>query len=594
MEENKNILLPSKKYAKAPELDQNIQVNLDNSQNLLRIGDRDIVIDNNQQYNDERIASIKYKLYGKINIVFRNMYTGSTPYEFLTDKLYYNGDGTTGYEGYLPYDEFAFLRRDVYRELNNPRSGGINMLTGFTPNITLTGFTGHTPSPITPIEAPYHNWNLYLSYVSGSDSSLPMSYTLSGGTEVNFTSGDGIPFRVVDMGLDYQLTSPIPHGIKQGEHILLSGGTTSHTNYTGSTFYINSVGNATFDSENYVITISKSQFQTGSTIAGTTIVLGKRVTDINDITGTTCQYYVQKLKTITDVNGYIMDKVGFENPIFENERKLLYTTSNNRENALAERNRPEVVLYDFKEPFYLSGLTNNLGFAPTEVYVSAIFRNGNGYFNYRPKVGYKFNFHNTWIDSHFDGNSSLEKSMTGNTYTFSGATAGFTFTGGTALPIGTILTGAYVEYSKKEMNERIITPAYHKITNPTHIFDYGQTGNTTTFTGATPTNPFGIFYQPHYQIKLRQLSPYVETANTNQIYGLPENAIYDSNSKTWAWRDLYDPGFVDGDGYGTNYPFVNGQHYVKTNINFYLRNEVFYNNKQNGITDFNDKPISNC
>ena len=32
--------------------------------------------------------------------------------------------------------------------------------------------------------------------------------------------------------------------------------------------------------------------------------------------------------------------------------------------------------------------------SPTEVYVSAIFRNGNGYFNYPPKVGYKFNFHN--------------------------------------------------------------------------------------------------------------------------------------------------------------------------------------------------------
>lgn len=594
MEDNKNIVLPSKKYAKAPEVDQNLQVNLDNSLNLLRLGDRDIIIDNNQQYIDERNASVKYKIFGKINVVFRNMYTGSTPYDYLADKLYYNGDGTTGFDGYLPYDEFAFLRRDVYRELNTPISGDINLLTGFTPNISLTGYTGHTPSPITAIEAPYHNWNLYLSYVFSGDTNFPMSYTLSGGTDINFTSSDGIPFRVVDTGIDYELTSPVPHGMKQGEHVLLSGGTTTYSNYTGSTFYINSVGNAIFESEKYVITISKSQFQTGATIANTIIVLGKRVVDINDITGTTCQYYVQKLKTLTDVDGYIMDKVGFESPIFDNERKLLFTTSDGRENALAERNRPECLLYDFKETFNLSGLTNNLGFTPTEVYICTIFRNGNGYFNYPPKSGFKFNFHNTWIDHHFSGNSSLESGMTAHTYTFSGATTGFTFTGGTALPIGTILNGAYVEYSKKEMSERIISHAYHKITNPTHIFDYGQTGNTTNFTGATVNNPFGLFYQPYYPIKLKQLSPYIETANTNQIYGLPENAIFDTNSNTWAWRDLYDNGFIDGDGYGTNFPFVNGQHYVRTDFNFYLRNERYYANKQNGIIDFNNKPITDC
>jgi hypothetical protein len=51
---------------------------------------------------------------------------------------------------------------------------------------------------------------------------------------------------------------------------------------------------------------------------------------------------------------------------------------------------------------------------------------------------------------------------------------------------------------------------------------------------------------------------------------------------------------VDVDGYGTNFPFTNGIHYVKNDINFYLRNEMFYSNKQDGLTKFKDKKITDC
>ena len=101
----------------------------------------------------------------------------------------------------------------------------------------------------------------------------------------------------------------------------------------------------------------------------------------------------------------------------------------------------ESVLFDFKDSFLLTGLTNNLGYTPTEVYVTTIFRNGSGYFNYPPKIGYKFNFHNEWIDKVFTGTS--ENILSGTTYTVSGVT----FTSGYTLPVGTSgLTGAFVEY----------------------------------------------------------------------------------------------------------------------------------------------------
>ena len=583
--ENKQIILPSKKFAKADDQELELKLNLDNSDTLMRIGERDIILDIDEQYYKERNESINYKIYGKLKMVFRNLYSGSTPYSYLKQRLYLTGDGSnitdsTVFDGYLPYDEFAFLRRDVYREVNLPRA---KSTVEFEPNIVKSGSTAHTT--VTPISAPYQNWNLYLSYVYSGDSEFKMCYTLTGATgstKVNFTAKDGIPFRVVDYTTYYELTSPVEHGMNEGEHVVLSGSTLTGLTLSGRTFYINSVGNETFDSKKYVINIIKSQIKTGTTFS--TIMLGKRCKDFTNIVASTSQYYVHKHKTLTDTGGYIMDSLGFESPIFEDEKKILFENIIGTNDVIVERNRMESVLYDFKEPLKLSGLTNNLGFSPTSVFVTAIFRNGNGYFNYPPKVGYKFNFHNTWIDEHFSGTTSNEIGITGTTI-FTGATTGFTFTGGTALPIGSILNGAFVEYNPKEMTERIVSESFHKITNPVTIFNYGQTSGSTY---ASSTNLEGLIYQPHYRIKLRELSPYTETANTNDIFNLPENAKYDPYDKVWRWRDIYDHGYVDSDGFGTDFPFMNGNHYVKANINFYLRNERYYKNKSNGITSFMD------
>ena len=582
--EKKQIILPSKKFAKADEQELELKLNLDNSDTLMRIGERDIILDIDEQYYKERNESINYKIYGKLKMVFRNLYSGSTgSYEPLESSLYLNGDGSdNNFDGFLPYDEFAFLRRDVYREVNLPNTS--STLGIFTPNIVKSGSTAHTT--ITPISAPYQNWNLYLSYVYSGDSNFNMVYTLTGvtgSTKVSFTAKDGIPFRVVNYNTYYELTSPVEHGMSEGEHVVLSGGTlTGLSNPTGSTFYINSVGNETFDSGKYVINILKSQIKTGTTL--NTIMLGKRCKDFTNIVPSTSKYYVHKHKTLTDTGGYIMDSLGFESPVFEDEKKLLLENSAGINDVVVERNRMESVLYDFKEPLKLSGLTNNLGFSPTNVFVTAIFRNGNGYFNYPPKVGYKFHFHDTWIDEHFSGTTSNETSLLSSGFTKSG----ITFLSGQTLPIGSVLNGAFVEYNPKEMTERIVSESFHKITNPTNIFDYGQDMNVDGFSGATSGNTMGLIYQPHYRIKLRELSPYTETANTNDIFNLTENAKYDPYDKVWRWRDIYDHGYVDSDGFGTDFPFMNGNHYVKANINFYLRNERYYKNKSNGIMNFMD------
>ena len=251
--------------------------------------------------------------------------------------------------GYLPYNEFAFLRNDLYRETTSPAT--LNLLTGFT-GYTLTTIGSDDHQYITSLTAPYHHWNIYLSYVYTHDTGFTMQYTLSGNTAVLpllFVSGDGIPFRVSKTSTEYVLTSPVPHGISQGEYIVINS----------VPYYVNSVGNEIYNSEKYVLTLLQSQLG-GTQLNG--LINGKRCTDITDMNNTTSIYYVHKHKILTDQTDYILDKVGFESPIWDDERKLLYQNSADEDNYLVERNRMEAVLFDFKEPFILTGITNNLGY----------------------------------------------------------------------------------------------------------------------------------------------------------------------------------------------------------------------------------------
>ena len=578
--EKKQILQPEKKYYQAPVEDQTVSIGLETREELLREGDKSIILDLERLFNKERNDSKKYKIYGKIRMIFRNMYKGESSYSNLREYLYLHGDGSDlgNYEGYLPYDEFAFLRRDIYKNVINTPTGTTTSNFGtYTPTFSLPAQTPNKHQNISMMDAPYHNWNLYLTYVHQNDSFYPITYTLTGGTKTisGNVAANGIPCRVESLQNYYRLTCPVPHGINEGEYVIISGKTRS----------IASFGNEKFDSKKYVLNLSKAQFS-GTPLSS--IVLIKRCIDKDNPLTTTSIYYVHRHKVITKTTDYILDKAGFETPIFEEEKKLLFENSAGIDDFLVERNRQEAVLFDFRDEFVLTGLTNNLGYTPTEIYLSVIFRNGSGYFDYPVKVGYRFHLHDSWVDDHYSGTTANETALISTLYPKSGTTA--TFYTGNTLTTGSTLTGAFVEYSPVEMKERIISEAFHKLTNPTEIFDYGQVSGTT-YAGTSVNNKLGLYYQPHYRIKLRELSPYVETFNTDNILDLPDNAKYDPFDRLWKWRDIYDHGYIDPDGNGTDYPFVNGLHYVKSDINFYLRNEQAFKNKTDGIKDFNGSNI---
>lgn len=569
--ERKEIILPNKRYAKAPEIDVQTKVGLDSTQQLLREGDRSILLDIPTLFQKERNESINYKIYGKFKMIFKNLYSGNTNYDPLLENLYLHGDGSDGnFGGYLPYDEFAFFRRDLTREISTPTDLTSSTQGTYTPNLSAIA-PPNLHQNISLLDAPYHNWNIYLSYVYAQDSNYPVTFT-NGSLHQTATGnvvGNGIPCEVFDEHTYYKLQCKVEHGIAANEFVLIN-----NVAYTPNSF-----GDGTYLSEKYVININKSQFTSGTTLSS--IITFKRCINKENISGTTCTYYVHKHKTLTNSTDYILDDLGFESPIFKDEKKLLFQNSAGVYDYLVERNRMESVVFDFKEPLVLSGLTNNLDFTPSEVYVTIVFRNGSGFFKYPPKIGYRFNLHDTWVDNQFSGSTANETGISGTSFTKSG----FTFTSGNTIPVGTTLVGAFVEYNPITRTERIVSEALHKITNDPAIFDFGQTSGSN-YTNSSVANPFGYMYQPHHRVKLRQLSPYLETYNGTNIDNLPDNAEFDTTKNVWTWHDVYDPGFIDDEGNGVDYPFVNGCHYIKNDFNFYLRNEKEFINKVNGPTKF--------
>jgi hypothetical protein len=65
----------------------------------------------------------------------------------------------------------------------------------------------------------------------------------------------------------------------------------------------------------------------------------------------------------------------------------------------------------------------------------------------------------------------------------------------------------------------------------------------------------------------------LKKADSNLILDIPDYAFYSNLSNSFRWRDLYTYGYIDTNGVGVNYPFMNGKHYPYVNTIFRLTPE---------------------
>ena len=170
-------------------------------------------------------------------------------------------------------------------------------------------------------------------------------------------------------------------------------------------------------------------------------------------------------------------------------------------------------------------------------------------------IGWKFNFLENSIDTWWNHSSTNNKdNIPFNSYTVNGQT----FYYNDVLNVGDTIKGDICEYNYVEQKEYVLSNLYHKYSiNPNVFLD-----------NSAINYPSGYVYQPHYPIKIKTFSDYVEFGSTSEIDGIPGHAWYSETNNIWIWRDLYDYGFIDSDGIGVNHPFTNGAHYPFKNVLF--------------------------
>jgi hypothetical protein len=547
------IVLGSLRYKTSPNVNMYVNVPMEQTQKELLEFDRNVDLSLQQVFVDERTNSNIFRPVTKFSIIFKNQYSGSTSYPPFRDNLYYSNAvsnavlATTNplvpWEGFPQYFEFDFIRTD-------------NSNVGYTqpPNNHLT-FVNKSAST--------YNWTHYLSYAYDNVDKPMQAVDQETLASWSWNASDGLPF-IIKTGNDNQgrviaFRCVMPHGLSAGEFIRLS------FDYNGeSIFQVSSLGDVGFGSEEFIFNITNVGY-TGTTFNQNVTGTFKRIINRGNTTETTSTYYVRRNKILTSVDDAILIKAGFEQNIFNTKVKsepAVLTPNNLARTSVKEGGQAYTL--SFNNDIDLNGVIDNQKRPLLELYFTTIWK---GYFGWTNplKQGYEFNLPlsngtpSPWWDI---ANTYSDANIPTGTYFSPPPLLQGPFIYQQNLNVGDIIDGDYCEYNGYEQTERVISSLHHKFTFNNVFF--------TLDTIAPQTNQFGYYYKPHNPITIRTLSDYVEEGNAINVVGIPNYAYYSNLSNSFRWRDIYPYGFLDADGVGVDYPFINGKHYPFVNTIFRL------------------------
>lgn len=144
-----------------------------------------------------------------------------------------------------------------------------------------------------------------------------------------------------------------------------------------------------------------------------------------------------------------------------------------------------------------------------------------------------------------------------------------------------IFYGDLVEFNKFEVLETVLADVNYRFntlnreTQATidYVYKLGTTDNKLRI-DLGPRQE-GYYYKPHYNIKIREISNYVEQGDdsTDEI---PDYAINLGDGR-YLWRDILDIGFNESSDLSLNYPFLNGCHYLYINNIFKIKRQDSFN-----------------
>ena len=233
-------------------------------------------------------------------------------------------------------------------------------------------------------------------------------------------------------------------------------------------------------------------------------------------------------------------------------------------------------MYILKDEVDVEGLSDHLDRPLTKLNVSTIHRNNMKMFNQQ-----HYGFENQFGYGNEDSLLNVDETLyNGNDKVVKD------------LLIGDTIMGGLYEYNPYDMMERKVSDRYLRLSFNEDFFD-SKTINGIIY----PNGPEGYYYSPHFEYQIREYSDYIEESETSNIYNLPSYAKYFVKEKVWKWRDIWSKGYINPEGLGVDYPFMNGCHYINKVNNFYIKPDSLdgvTNNNRVEETRINPFLIDDC
>lgn len=568
--DNKKIVLPKLRFKGSEESDINLKVNMGQETRHIIEGDRTVLLDQSQQYDKERQDSNKYRLTAVMRPIFKNLTDVLTSNIDILSEMFFNSEkvdyvinntsantpddlNLNQLAGKLSYDEFDLFRKD-YNGSSDPNSFGLyNNGNGFG-----------------VVNADRINWNMYLTYPSKKVNAFRKSFkvdTFDGESGIDFDLVNGLPFRAYDRGSYYEIYSPFPHGLTEDGFVKIG----NHT------YNVDEVGNEKYRSEENWFIINKGQLPNGITLGDGDF---KRVAEKNNVNETTSEYFVLEHTVLKTPKDFTINKNAFESSIFEDEKKLpKYFVSNdpsstnygvasyNSDGKVVTQELGDTYLVILEDEVDVEGLKDHLDRPILSLYFTNLFKNTMGMFS-RQQFCYKEQLGLGNEDINTDVDISLYDTTTDKVVR--------------DYQVGDTIYGGIYEYNPYDLEERLVSERKNRLKYSDDLFFIDEGPNYT--------------YDIHHEFKINQLSDYVEESETSNIFNLPTYSNYVEKEKKWIWRDIWTKGYVNPDGLGVDYPFINGCHYINKHLNLYIKPDTIdgVTNDRNKVTGINSFIIDNC
>jgi len=554
------------RYKRAPEVGVQVTATLSGKIKELNEYQRNITLDLAEVYDIERQKSTYFEPSCKFQFIFANAYSGITqtpdsPYAPFNNNLFYvNPEATKltqvespnviAWPGLPQYNEFCFIRTDM----------GVD---GYT-----TGTGRHIQGLNNQIAN--YNWRFYVSYPSFSNQLKNLEYTLPNGNNIDWQPFYGLPYIMdivlIDGKTFWQFTCPVNHNLQVGEFVNLTNVTiidaVGVTVPNGNLFEVYSLGNGFYNSEKKIFNIiNPGTPQNTSTFEVNKTGQFFRVVDGDNPVESQSRYYVREHTILTETRNAVVTNAGFEQNAFRTVKRWESADlTPNQRSRVSTKEDSQSYNISFNGSININTLVDNLNRPVSELFITVVNRGYFGYFNPPTqsgsalKEGWEFNLGTQssiwWERTNFfsDVNIPVDSYSVG----------GRDFYYNTDLDVGDTFGGDLCEWNDITQRETVISEYYHKFVFNPEIFNIGGSLN----------NPQGYYYKPFFSIRIKDYSDYIEEGDPETIDGVPNYAYYSQYLNRLLWRDIYPYGFVDSDGNGVDFPFMNGRHYPYSNFFF--------------------------